>query len=183
TSEAFLGLTLACGRCHNHKFEPLTMLDYYRLVAVFDPLDRPRRGRTELDRPAVPPAVRASLDRLQQQLDLLRRAERAGTVAGLAGSAELRRRRERLEATLSAVPRGYFLEEHSPTAPVTHLLRRGSATQPGPRVEPGIPAVLAARQPAFLPPGEHTTRRRLSLAKWIARADNPLTPRVPLNRV
>lgn len=51
TSETFLGLTLGCARCHNHKFEPLTMHDYYRMVAVFDPLDRPRNGRTELDLP------------------------------------------------------------------------------------------------------------------------------------
>ena len=41
TSLAFLGLTLACARCHDHKFEPLTMHDYYRMVAVFDPLQRP----------------------------------------------------------------------------------------------------------------------------------------------
>src|SRR5215475_2602571 len=52
TSEAFLGLTLGCARCHDHKFEPLTSLDYTRLVAVFAPLSRPREGRTELDLPA-----------------------------------------------------------------------------------------------------------------------------------
>ena len=45
TSQAFLGLTLACARCHNHKFEPLTMHDYYRMVAVFNPLEQPRNGR------------------------------------------------------------------------------------------------------------------------------------------
>src|SRR5437879_2445514 len=32
TSQAFLGLTLGCARCHNHKFDPLTMVDYYSLV-------------------------------------------------------------------------------------------------------------------------------------------------------
>ena len=41
TSEVFLGLTLGCARCHNHKFEPLSMHDYYRMVAVFEPLQRP----------------------------------------------------------------------------------------------------------------------------------------------
>src|SRR5262249_17707401 len=49
TSQVFLGLTLACARCHDHKFEALTMHDYYRMVAVFDPLKRPQDGRTELD--------------------------------------------------------------------------------------------------------------------------------------
>jgi hypothetical protein len=47
TSQAFLGLTIGCARCHDHKFEPLSMRDYYGLVAVFNPLERPRNGRTE----------------------------------------------------------------------------------------------------------------------------------------
>jgi hypothetical protein len=51
TSEVFLGLTLACARCHNHKFEPLTMHDYYRMVAIFEPLRRPANGRMELTLP------------------------------------------------------------------------------------------------------------------------------------
>jgi hypothetical protein len=37
TSSAFLGLTLACARCHDHKFDPIPTEDYYRLVAVFAP--------------------------------------------------------------------------------------------------------------------------------------------------
>src|SRR5262249_40458723 len=34
---AFLGLTIACARCHDHKFEPLPQADYYRLQAFFAP--------------------------------------------------------------------------------------------------------------------------------------------------
>jgi hypothetical protein len=56
TSEVFLGLTLGCARCHNHKFEPLTMHDYYRMVAIFEPLERPAKDRTELALPLGPPA-------------------------------------------------------------------------------------------------------------------------------
>lgn len=48
TGQAFLGLTIGCARCHDHKFEPLSQRDYYSLVAVFNPLERPRKGRTEL---------------------------------------------------------------------------------------------------------------------------------------
>src|SRR5262249_17376920 len=54
TSQAFMGLTMGCARCHHHKFDPLTQHDYYRMVAIFDPMQRPVNGRTELDRPAVP---------------------------------------------------------------------------------------------------------------------------------
>ncbi len=35
TGEAFLGLTLGCSRCHNHKFDPLTQRDYHSMMAVF----------------------------------------------------------------------------------------------------------------------------------------------------
>jgi hypothetical protein len=143
TSQVFLGLTLGCARCHNHKFEPLTQHDYYRMVAVFRPLGRPRKGRTELDLPAVPPGLKAKPD----------------------------------------APRGYFLREESAKAPVTHLLHRGQPSRPGPEVGPGVPAVLVSRQPDFSPAGPHTTRRRLSLARWIASPDNPLTARVIVNRV
>ncbi|HVW00825.1 MAG TPA: PSD1 and planctomycete cytochrome C domain-containing protein, partial [Planctomycetaceae bacterium] len=48
TGQAFLGLTIGCARCHDHKFEPLSTRDYYSLVSVFNPLERPRNGRTEL---------------------------------------------------------------------------------------------------------------------------------------
>ncbi len=37
TGQAFLGLTVQCARCHNHKFDPIAQKDYYRLQAVFFP--------------------------------------------------------------------------------------------------------------------------------------------------
>jgi hypothetical protein len=48
TGQAFLGLTIGCARCHDHKFEPLSSRDYYSLVSIFEPLTRPQKGRTEL---------------------------------------------------------------------------------------------------------------------------------------
>src|SRR5262249_43029999 len=80
-------------------------------------------------------------------------------------------------------PRGYFMEEPSAKAPVSHLLIRGSASRPGPKVEPGLPTVLVSKQRPFLAPGEYSTRRRLTLAQWIANPKNPLTARVIVNRV
>ena len=77
TSQAFLGLTLGCARCHNHKFEPLLTRDYYGMVAVFSGLERPRNGRTELDRPV---GLRQEIDRFNH------REER---IAGLRASARL----------------------------------------------------------------------------------------------
>ena len=39
TSEALLGLTMRCSRCHDHKYDPITQLDYYRFRAFFEPHD------------------------------------------------------------------------------------------------------------------------------------------------
>jgi len=50
TAASFLGLTLRCARCHDHKFEPLKQTEYYRMLAVFEPLKRPQENKAETDR-------------------------------------------------------------------------------------------------------------------------------------
>src|SRR5262249_35060537 len=55
TASAFLGITLRCARCHDHKFEPFSQEDYYRTLAIFEPLKRPQSGRTDLTRPIGTP--------------------------------------------------------------------------------------------------------------------------------
>ena len=53
TSMAFLGQTLQCARCHDHKFEPFSQKDYYRVLAAFEPLNvtsKERQLGTEEDR-------------------------------------------------------------------------------------------------------------------------------------
>jgi len=62
-SQTFLGVTLNCARCHDHKFDPYTARDYYRLKAVFDgvfPGDRPAYAPDELK---LRDATAARLDR------------------------------------------------------------------------------------------------------------------------
>jgi mono/diheme cytochrome c family protein len=53
TSLAFLGMTVGCARCHNHKFDPIPQKDYYRMQAVFfstRDVDYPLVPQEELDR-------------------------------------------------------------------------------------------------------------------------------------
>lgn len=45
TGEAFLGMTLGCARCHDHKFDPISQRDYYRMYATFAGV---RHGRASL---------------------------------------------------------------------------------------------------------------------------------------
>jgi hypothetical protein len=37
-SSAFMGMTVACAKCHDHKFDPITQKDFYAMKAIFDPL-------------------------------------------------------------------------------------------------------------------------------------------------
>ncbi|HEV3235839.1 MAG TPA: DUF1553 domain-containing protein, partial [Gemmataceae bacterium] len=48
TGAAFLGLNLRCARCHDHKFDPITMEDYYGLYAIFASTTFPYCGSEEL---------------------------------------------------------------------------------------------------------------------------------------
>lgn len=60
---AFLGLTLHCARCHDHKFDPVTQADYYGLQAVFAGV---RHGEREISRPGMKPAESETADVLAQ---------------------------------------------------------------------------------------------------------------------
>ncbi len=57
TSKAFLGLTLNCAKCHDHKYDPVTQKDYYRFRAIFEPhqvrLD-PLPGVVDLEKDGLP---------------------------------------------------------------------------------------------------------------------------------
>jgi hypothetical protein len=61
TSKAFLGLTIACARCHDHMYDPIVQEDYYRLRAVFEP------HRVRIDR--VPGQMDTKADGLARAYD------------------------------------------------------------------------------------------------------------------
>src|SRR5205085_879801 len=61
--QTFFGLTVNCARCHDHKFDPFSTVDYYRLKAVFD-------GAWHGDRtiPGSQQTAQTTRDRLQRQI-------------------------------------------------------------------------------------------------------------------
>jgi len=62
TGAAFLGLTVGCARCHDHKFDPIPQKDYYRMVAVFAPSVRK-------DLPLVPASVSEERENRVKEID------------------------------------------------------------------------------------------------------------------
>jgi hypothetical protein len=49
-SRAVLGLSMSCARCHDHKFDPITMQDYYGLYGIFSSTQFPYPGSEEKKR-------------------------------------------------------------------------------------------------------------------------------------
>lgn len=74
TGTAFLGLTLGCARCHDHKFDPITQKDYYSIQAVFAGVNFAERPL----RRSLSPAEKAELGQLKAQL-----AEQESALAAL----------------------------------------------------------------------------------------------------
>lgn len=177
TAQAFLGLTLGCARCHDHKFEPLTAKDYYQWVAVFAPLQRPQNGRTELTIPAGSPDEVAALARRDAEIAAWRSRTNEVPVH------EIERRIRELTAAIPDLPAGYVFREAAGQVPPTHVLLRGTVGRNGEEVAAGVPAIL--RGPAFgpVPSNGRTRGRRLALARWMVDPANPLTARVVVNRV
>jgi len=75
-----------------------------------------------------------------------------------------------------------------PTLPKTHVLTRGDYRQPAEAVEPGFPSAITGEfEPAEIETDRYrqfpTRGLRMTLAKWIANPENPLTARVMVNRV
>lgn len=154
------------------------MHDYYRMVAIFNPLQRPQAGRMELDLPVGTKAQLArQAERDRQIAELVKKAPPGKPLPpALAEQVAL------LKKATPDLPRGYFMHERG-AAPDTHLLIRGKAARPGPKVAPGLPTVLVDKQPLFPQPTADSSRRRLTLANWIASPQNPLTARVIVNRI
>lgn len=69
TSSVFLGLTLGCSRCHNHKFDPFTQKEFYQLYAYFDQVPETGRGIKYGNSPPVVPAPTADQQKALAKMD------------------------------------------------------------------------------------------------------------------
>lgn len=238
----WLGLTLGCARCHDHKYDPIRQREVYELFACFNTakeinIEAPVAGeigpylsrkperdkkrqdllkeyrvldlmpeweRTTLeatDHPGINVPYDVAWDTVGKMVDqgheILRKppaqrtgreqdkltnhfVEYYGIVLQKEQYKELKfRELSQKLAELDEVYPGLteaqtFIE--NPTPPKAHVLIRGDFRQPGVEVQPEAPAILPP-----LPQGQEPARLRL--ARWVVSRNNPLTPRVTVNRM
>ncbi len=72
----FMGLTVGCSKCHDHKYDPITQRDYYSLFAFFNNIDGPALDGNARDTPpsirVASPEQEAQLARIKQKADAVR---------------------------------------------------------------------------------------------------------------
>ena len=178
TSTAFLGVTLGCARCHDHKFDPFSQADYYSMLSFFrgiDPYGLHKtggggRGTGQIEQPlATAEEVKRWAAEKQQRLQELERR-----IASLPES-----EKKALQGDLETLrqdrgPFRYALAAVSIEPKPTHILARATRI---------AAAEVQARFPTILDKAQPTSRKRAALADWIASPTNPLTSRVMVNRL
>jgi mono/diheme cytochrome c family protein len=188
TGTVFLGLTVGCARCHDHKFDPIKTKEFYQFFAFFNSMDGPA-----LDGNAARPAPTVSVPSAEQtaQLERLRQAvasireqiddetaqawhtKEYTRIAPLCRQiAALDKQRQHIEKDIPATL--VFKERATPRK--AYVLKRGEYDQRSEQV--------GRDTPRFLPPlPEKAPRNRLGLAQWMLSPDHPLTARVEVNRL
>jgi len=196
--KAFMGLTLGCARCHDHKFDPISNEDYYALAGIFysthfmETLGI-KGGEITLKRvPLVPRAVTSLRDGLTLQLEAIKAKLAAldklspPVATNHPERLMLIKERDALQSELpppypvamtvqeAGMPGGLF-----PNIQDVPIHIRGSYTKLGPVIPRRMPAFFAGKSQ---PPITQGSGRR-ELADWIVSKENPLTARVIVNRI
>ncbi len=181
TTTVWLGLTMGCARCHDHKYDPFTQRDYYQLYAYFNNVNE--TGSVDRNGSANPVVELPTAEQAARLADLRAKVEELSTTAsGLKeGSPERSEAQKRFDAAKkeveslnNSVTLAMVMEDRKEPRQA-HILIRGTYEKPGDKVESGVPAALAP-----LPPGSPSNR--LALAHWLTSPANSLTARVAVNR-
>lgn len=201
----FLGLTVECAVCHDHKYDPITQKDFYQLYAFFNNFDGEpetgyRRG-TDFVRGLQEPFIElpseeqaTALKQLNEDISTLvatqkrlkkrqeaealqvNKTEADPTAAELKAIAEkIEKRQAERKELLNSIPAAMVMKEREEPR-AAHVLIRGAYDAPGEKVQRDTPA--------FLPPlvKENDLATRMDLAEWLVQDSHPLTARVAVNR-
>jgi hypothetical protein len=232
TGAVYLGLTIGCAQCHNHKYDPISQRDYYQLFAFYNTtafnggnpaapiIDVPSAEQLRAGEVERKWELRGQIEKLDEQLvaqaDAIQTAQDAWEQTltqddkkalpfNVKNAVDLppRDRSDIHKLDLGKYFRGTetarkqfplleqaaALKDSEPKFPTTmvveeaaepresYIMLRGDFLRRGATVMANVPAVLPPL------PVNKANRTRLDLAKWLVSPDQPLTPRVYVNRV
>ena len=202
-----MGLSVACARCHDHKFDPIPTKDYYALYGVFaSSMERPsneqpvltgaRDEKTEAEYRQQLAEREGEVAKFVEETEalfawrmlttlgapaLLPKQPRIPLLLDRAGKLELTKLKNKIDelnAGPLSPPRAMALFD-LPQPMNPHVFIRGNATRPGELVPRRFLTILSGGEPKPFAQGSG----RLELAQAIASKANPLTARVMVNRV
>ena len=163
----FLGLTLTCSRCHDHKYDPVTQRDFYSLFAFFNNIAEAGLGPNNGNSPPFIPVPKSWPHLSEDEAKFIEpepvdiRIQQVSVPRPQAGS-----------------PQTVMVLHELAKPRDTYRLNRGLYDQPdkSEKLLPGTPGVLGAWQ-------DDWPQNRLGLARWLMSPENPLTARVTINRI
>ena len=175
TGTVWLGLSIGCGRCHDHKFDPISQREFYRLYAYFNSIDESggvdRGGNAKPVMKIAAPQQARRIAKLEKQIVAMKGNRSKSQTAPLA---DLQKELDQLKEAISET----MVMGDRKTPRETFVLIRGQYDKPdkNQRVSPGVPASLH-------PLKSDAPKNRLALARWLVDPANPLTARVTVNRI
>jgi mono/diheme cytochrome c family protein len=187
TMSTWMGTTMACAQCHDHKYDPLSQKDYFRLYAILNnTADADRRDESPVVQVAWEPvdAPRRKLDseiaELERGIPELRkpapkdRPEPPEFQPARRLVDDLRKQRAGMPAVTVPVLEELAGEKRR----VTKIQLRGNWQNLGEEVSEGVPGGFHP-----LAGGDGSRVDRMALATWLVDPANPLTARVVVNRL
>jgi hypothetical protein len=183
---AFLGLTIGCARCHDHKFDPIPTRDYYALAGILHStrtLIHDNVSRWVEQPLPVSPEQEAALKRHEAAAaalqEKIKRAKRKDPGKTPADAKDLEQQLKQLLATGPSRPVAMSVAE-ADRIEDCRVCIRGNTHNRGEKVPRGFLQAATRGRPPVIPAAESGRRQ---LAEWLASPENPLTARVMANRV
>lgn len=179
TMSVWMGTTINCCQCHNHKYDPFTTKEFYRLYAFFN--QTADKGRSNAPEIPVPTAD-------EEERKLATRLKMASKAIALLSANDLSRpalvklvsdQIVSLQKLIGGIKPATTLVMQELVDPrPTHIMIRGSHKNLGEKVTPGTPAKLHPLVVYGRREGNRT-----DLARWLVSPENPLVGRVTMNRI
>jgi Protein of unknown function (DUF1553)/Protein of unknown function (DUF1549)/Planctomycete cytochrome C len=166
TTQVWMGLTMACAQCHDHKYDPITQEEYFRFFAIFNQTEDADRSDNSPLLITGTPADLAVQARLEKEIAILQKQQ---------GKREQVTKLRKELAALPIVTTPIMRELPDKQKRTTRVHIRGNFLTEGKEVTPGVPAL-------FPPLAKDQPSNRLALARWLVDPANPLTARVAVNR-